>query len=122
MRSLCACLLLIAATLTGCAGKSKADAEAKAAFAAGQQQAFAQMQEARRTSIRVLGNVKNPEIPWTDGLTLAQAIVAADCTSRRDPSEIIVTRQREQIRVNPKDLLRGADVPLEPGDTVELKP
>jgi hypothetical protein len=80
------------------------------------------MQEARRTSIRVLGSVKNPEIPWAEGLTLAKALVGADYAGRRDPSEIVVTRQREQIRINPKDLLRGANVPLEPGDTVELKP
>ena len=43
-------------------------------------------------------------------------------TGPRDPKEIVVTRQREEIRVNPKDLLHGGDVPLEPGDTVEIKP
>jgi hypothetical protein len=122
MKSLFACLLLIAVALTGCAGKSKADARARAAFAEGQQQAFSQMNEARRTNIRVLGSVKNPEIPWTEGLTLAQAIVTAFYTGPRDPTEIIVTRQREEIRVNTKDLLHGGDLPLEPGDTIEIKP
>ena len=43
-------------------------------------------------------------------------------TGPRDPQEIIVTRQREEIRVNPKDLLHGGDVPLEPGDTIAIKP
>jgi len=116
------CLLLIAVTVSGCVSKSKADARAKAAFAAGRQQAFFQMQEARRVNIRVLGSVNNPEIPWADGLTLAQVVVAADYTGSRDPKEIIVTRQREVIRVTPKNLLHGGDVPMEPGDTVEIKP
>jgi hypothetical protein len=115
-------LLLLALLLAGCTTKSQTRAEAKAAFLAGQQQAFAQMQEARRTSIRVLGSVRYPLIEWTDGLTLARAIVAADYTGPRDPTEIIVSRQREQIKLNLKDLLRGDDVPLEPGDTIEIRP
>lgn len=115
-------LLLMAVTVSGCVSNSKADARAKAAFAAGRQQAFFQIQEARRINIRVLGTVNNPEIPWADGLTLAQVVVAADYTGPRDPREIIVTRQRETIHVIPKNLLHGGDVPMEPGDTVEIKP
>jgi protein involved in polysaccharide export with SLBB domain len=122
MKTSLVCLMLLAVVLGGCTTKSRAKANAQSAYAAGQQQAFANMQEARRTSIRVLGSVRNPLVEWTDGLTLAQAIVAADYTSPRDPSEIVVSRQREQIRINPKDVLRGNDVPLEPGDTIELKP
>ncbi len=116
------CLLLLAVAVSGCANKAKARAKAHAAYVAGKVAAFNEMQEARRTSIRILGSVRNPEVPWADGLTLAQVIVAADYTGLRDPSEIVITRQREQVVVDLKALLRGDDVPLEPGDTVELRP
>jgi len=115
-------ILTLALPLCGCTTKSKAKAQAQAAFAAGQQQAYAQMQQAQRTSIRVLGPVRNPEIAWTDGLTLAQAIAAANCTFEHDPKAISIIRQRGRVPIDPKILLQGQDVPLEPGDTVEIHP
>jgi len=78
--------------------------------------------DARRTSIRVMGNVRYPEIPWADGLTLAQVIVAAECLDRHNPRQIVVVRQRERFPVDPNALLGGANIPLEPGDTVEIHP
>lgn len=83
---------------------------------------MARMYEAQRTSIRVLGNVKNPEIQWAEGLTLARVIAAAEWLDRQDPRQIVLVRQRERFPVDPAALLRGDDVPLEPGDTVELHP
>jgi len=77
-------LLLLVLATSGCTSRAKARAQAQAAFAAGQQQALARMNDARRTSIYVIGNVRYREIPWSEGLTLAQAIVAADCLDRRD--------------------------------------
>ena len=118
---LCLSLLIVLA-LSGCTSRSKAGAQARAAFAAGQQQAFAQTLEAQRTNIRVVGNVRHPEVPWADGLTLAQAIVAADCFDRRDPRQVVLIRRAERIPLDPKILLRGDDVPLEPGDTIEIHP
>lgn len=114
--------LLMTLVASGCTSRSKATAQATAAFAAGQQRALAQMSEAQRTNIRVLGNVRHPEIPWADGLTLAQAIVAAECYERRDPREVVLIRRGERIPIDPKILLRGDDVPLEPGDTIEIHP
>ncbi len=122
MNAVFVCLLLLPPLLAGCTTKSQARAEAKAAYLAGQQQSFANMQEARRTNIRILGSVRNPVVEWTDGLTLAQAIIAADYTLPRNPSEIVVIRQRERITVNLKEFLRGNDLPLELGDTIEIKP
>jgi hypothetical protein len=116
------CSLLLAFALAGCASRSKARAQAQAAFAAGQQQAMAQMADAQRTNIRVLGNVLRPEIPWADGLTLAQAIVAAQCQDRGTPRQIMLIRQRERILVDPKMLLGGEDFALIPGDTIEIHP
>lgn len=83
---------------------------------------MAQMADAQRTSIRVFGNVRNPEVPWADGLTLAQAIVAAQCQDRGTPRQIVLIRQRERILVDPKTLLSGEDFALLPGDTIEIHP
>lgn len=122
MKTCLSWFLLMTLVASGCTSRSKATAQAKAAFAAGQQRALAQMSEAQRTNIRVLGNVRHPEIPWADGLTLAQAIVAAECYERRDPREVVLIRRGERIPIDPKILLRGDDVPLEPGDTIEIHP
>jgi hypothetical protein len=114
--------LVIALSVCGCVSRSGARAKAAAAFAAGQRQAFEEVTEARRVNIRVLGPVRHPEVAWEAGLTLAEAIVAADCTLPGDPRAIFILRQRERVFVDPKRLLRGEDVPLEPGDTVEIQP
>ena len=116
---LCGSLLFVL-PLAGCMSRSKAKAQAQAAFAAGQQQGLAQMRDAQRTNIRVIGNVRNPDVAWTQGLTLAQAIVAAGCYDQSDPREVVVIRRGERITIDPKILLRGDDVPLEPGDAIEI--
>ena len=115
-------VLFLLLPLCGCVTRSKARTESRAAFAAGQQQAIIQMREAQRTDIRVIGPVKNPDIPWVDGLTLAQVVAAADYTGRSDPREIFINRQRERLYFDPKALLRGKNLLLEPGDTVEIRP
>jgi protein involved in polysaccharide export with SLBB domain len=120
-RFLC-CWLLLVLPLAGCTSRAKARVQAQAAFAAGQQQALAEMREAQRTNIRVIGNVRNPEVGWTEGLTLARAIIAAGCYDQRDPREVVLIRRGERIAIAPKILLRGDDVPLEPGDTIEIHP
>ena len=122
MKKILSLLLLTGLAACGCTSRSKAQARAQAAYAAGQQQAIARMSEAQRTGIRVMGNVRNPEITWTDGLTLAQVIVAAEYLGQHNPRQIAVVRQRERFPVDPNALLRGQDVPLEPGDTVEIHP
>ena len=114
--------LLMALAASGCTTKSKARAQAQAAFAAGQQQALTQMREAQRTNLRVIGNVRNPDVPWTEGMTLAQAIVAAGCYDQRDPRQIVVIRRGDRITIDTKILLRGDDVPVEAGDTIEIHP
>ena len=122
MKTLMVLLLVMIAALAGCATKSNADARARQAFAAGQQQTFAQINEARRTSILFIGPVRQREVPWSDGLTLAQAVAAAGYTDARDPRNIFVNRQRIRIPFDPQALLRGKDLLLEPGDTIEIYP
>ena len=77
---LCAPLLLVVA-LGGCVSKSKANAQARAAYMAGQQQALARMQQTQTLGqgpcVTVNGEVRNRVVPWTQGLTLAKAVIAA---------------------------------------------
>ncbi|MDQ6632584.1 MAG: hypothetical protein M3Y82_12660 [Verrucomicrobiota bacterium] len=114
-------LFLLVATF-GCTTKSKSQAQAQAAFASGQQQAFAQMQQQKQShTVKFLGPVKNEIIPWTEDLTLTQAIVAAEYRGIVDPKMILIIRDGQRIPVNPKQLIRGEDFPLQAGDTVEIR-
>ena len=66
--------------------------------------------------------VRNRIVPWTDGLTLAKAVIAADYYGAADPGQIIIVHNGMAIRVDPKQLLTGVDIPLQPGDIVQLMP
>ncbi len=114
----------VACSLSGCVSKSAAQAEARAAFVAGQQQAMQNMieRQAEGPTVSFVGPVRNILVPWTANLTLAKAVVAADYFGKGDPSEIIICRSGQQIPVDPKKLLTGEDVPLMPRDVVEIKP
>ncbi len=120
MRILCCGLALLAA-LSGCVSKSKARAQAQEAFLAGQRQAMA-LQQTREPSVSFVGPVNNRLIPWTENLTLAHALVAAEYVGRADPSALVIVRDSRPISVNPKDLLSGKDVPLQQGDIIHVIP
>jgi hypothetical protein len=120
-------ILLLTVVLTGCKTKATAQREAdRKAFIATQQSAMAgleqqQQQQQQQPVVWFRGEVRNPRVPWTEGLTLAQALLAAQYTSNWDPHIITVTRQGEVHPVNPRRLLRGQEDPLlEPGDVVEV--
>ena len=112
---------LIGAFLSGCTTHSQAEVQAQAAYIAGQRDAFDRMAAMQRTSVVVIGPVQNPEVTWTNDLTLSQAIIAANYTSSKNPKGIILTRQGQTTRIDPRDLLHGHDVPLQPGDIVTLQ-
>ena len=119
LASLCCALLL---ALAGCVTKGEAEAKSRAAFAAGQQQAMARMQPLMQgPTVTVLGEVRNPAIPWTPDLTLAKVIVAAGYYGRTDPTDIVIVRNGQSLSVNPKTLLRGEDVPLLDHDVVAIR-
>lgn len=115
------CVLLLAIAWTGCVSKAKANAQARAAFAAGQQQALIRMQQTAVPNITVRGTVRNPLVPWTPELTVGKAIVAAEYIGKKDPTEIIVVRRSQAFRIDPKQLFNGNDPPLETGDIIELR-
>ncbi|MGA9449939.1 MAG: hypothetical protein WBW41_01200 [Verrucomicrobiia bacterium] len=105
----------------GCVSKSKAQARAQAAYLAGQNAALRQQPAQKQApGVTVVGPVQNPDVPWVEGLTLAQAIATAKYLGQHDPKEIIITRQGESAKLAPKMLLNGADVPLEPGDIITI--
>ncbi|HTL54742.1 MAG TPA: hypothetical protein VL361_03650 [Candidatus Limnocylindrales bacterium] len=114
------CLLPL---LAGCVSKSKAQAQARAAFIAGQQQAMQRMQQAQAQgpSVTFIGEVRNNIIPWRADLTLAKAIVAADYYGATDPGSIILIRDGQQTSYDPAKLLQGDDILLEPRDVVEIR-
>ena|SRR5438105_7771685 len=116
---LCFCPLLALLAASGCVSRSKATAEAQAAFFRGQQQTSAQQTGSQSVYFR--GDVKKSSVPWTAELTLAQALIAAEYTGLWDPHAISIIRNGEVFKVDPKRLLRGNEDPvLEPGDTVEI--
>jgi len=118
-----ALLLLLASALNGCVSKSRAQAQAQMAYLAGQRAALVQMaqQQARGPGVTLLGQVQNPLVTWFDGLTLSQAIVNARYYGQIEPTAIVVHRHGQDIPVDPKELLKGGDIPLQAGDVVELR-
>ena len=122
MKTLFASCLCLALILSACVSRSKSKAQAQAAFQAGQQQAAAQQQPAKMPSVTFLGEVKNHTIPWTEDLSLAQALVAAEYTALWDPHTITINRKGEKFAINPRRFIRGQDDPLlEPGDVIEVR-
>ena len=113
--------LLIAIAVTGCTTKTKARDRARAAFVAGQHQALARMMQPHEPSITVVGHVRNPVIPWTEDLTVARAVVSAGYFGSVDPSVILIVRNGQEIRIEPRQLLSGEDIPLQAGDIVEIR-
>jgi hypothetical protein len=127
MRTLVLSLMLALVACAGCVSQKKARDQARQAYLAGQQQAT--MQSAQRARLQqgpvvfMQGPVRNPVVPWEEGLTLSQAIVKAEYTAFMNPLLVRVIRHG-QIAGEYKgiDLLHHEDMPLEDGDTVLIVP
>ncbi len=117
-----AAILVLALAAGGCTTKSTAQARAQQAFLAGQNAALLQQQAAQFSGVTIVGPVQNQQVPWVAGLTLAQAIATANYLDSHEPGQIIITRRGESAQLDPKVLLNGVQVPLEPGDVIEFKP
>lgn len=114
--------LAVACFAAGCTTKANAKLEAQKAYMAGQQQAWEHYQQMRPNTVRFIGPVQFPTIDWHEGLTLVQAVVDAHYSLPGEPRLIIVTRGQETAQFTSKQLLKGADIPLNVGDVVELRP
>jgi hypothetical protein len=127
-------VLLLALTACGCAGKAKKQAEYRRAYSAGVQAAQAQMQQAQRPQsmsqplpsttdpqVRILGSVRNPVLTWSEGLTLARALVLADYEKSTAPTIITIYRNNQPLEIDPQRVLQGEDCALFPGDIVYIQ-
>jgi hypothetical protein len=122
-------LLLLGVALSGCASKAKTQAQIRHAYAAGEQAARAQMEQqanlqqqlAVNSQVKFLGPVKNPLVTWSDGLTLARALVDAQYERMATPASITIYRSNQQLHVDPQSLLQGQDYPLFPGDVIFIQ-
>jgi hypothetical protein len=114
--------LLLPLALAGCVTRAAADARARAAYQAGQRDAMRllQQQQPQTPSVRIDGPVRTPVLPWTPDLTVSKALVNAGYEGAGDPRDILVVHQGVARRVDVQGLLRGQDVPLEPGDIVHI--
>jgi len=106
-------------SLTGCVTKAKAREQGRAAFMAGQQSAMMRMSQPQKPVVTFIGQVQIPSLPWTEGLTLARAIIAAVYTGK-DPKQILIVRGGQAVPVDPRQLLNGEDIPLQSGDLVQI--
>ena len=95
------------------------------AYMAGQQAATAQMeqqiQQASAPQVRMIGTVKNPVVPWYQGLTLGRALVDSQYQNPANPTSITIYRAGNAIPIDPQSLLRGEDCPLYPSDVVVIQ-
>ena len=116
-------MMALACASAGCVSKAKAKADAQAAYVAGQQQTMARMQlQSASPSVKIIGNVSNNTVPWTEDLTVAKAIIAAGYLGRTDPGHIFLVRGGRALPVDPKQLLTGQDIPLQQGDVLQIAP
>lgn len=113
--------MLCVALLAGCTTKAKSRAEAQKAYNFGQAQTAA-LEEAKKTGIAFTGPVLNPVVPWREGITLAEAIIAARWAGMKDPTHVVVIRAGERVDLSPDESVAAAELPMEPGDQVELVP
>ena len=119
------CIAVVALAVVGCVSQSKSEERARRAFIEGQKASAttaAQQSPATQTKVvTVLGEVRNTAIPWTEGLTLAQAIARATHTGFRSPRAIVLRHGDESATFAMNFVLQnGNEIPVEPGDIIEL--
>jgi hypothetical protein len=116
-----ALLAILMMAPAGCVTKSRERLEAQKAYVAGQQEAMTQSRPQPQI-VTVTGPVRKSIIPWTEGLTLVQAYTAAQYTGYIRPRLIRITSGGETAEIKFSLLLNGGDMPLEPGDLIEVVP
>ena len=116
-------VVLVVPLVSGCVSKSEARLREREAFVKGQQQILSTQQQAQQPTIMFRGLIRKPRVPWSEGLTLAQGILAAEYTGSGTPGRIRVIRQGQVYQIDVKLLLRGQEDPLlEAGDIVDISP
>ena len=129
-------LLIFVVAVSGCtSSKKKTQMQMQHAYASGMQAArMIQQQQQSSPSIgepmiqpnsdpqvRILGPVRNPVVIWSEGLTLARALSAAEYLRSDTPIAITIYRNNQPLQIDPQRVLQGEDYPLFPGDLVYLQ-
>jgi hypothetical protein len=121
MRQTIGILSFLVLLLSGCMSNKEADLQSRNAYLVGQQQAAKQLQSQQPPEVVVRGAVRNPVVPWEEDLTLIKAIVTAEYTGFMNPILVRVIRNGQMIEeMKGSDLLHGKDMPLQPGDIVDI--
>ena len=108
--------------VAGCVSQSTARVREREAFVKGQQEMLKQ-QQPQQPTILFRGLIRQPRVPWTEGLTLAQGILAANYNGAGNPGHIRIIRQGHAYPIDVQLLLRGQEDPLlEAGDIVDISP
>ncbi len=116
-------ILLLAAIflLCGCVTESASELRSRNAYERGR--ASAVQPAPVSVAVTVIGPVRHRSILWTDGLTLARAIIGAEYLLEKDPSAIFLTRGAQTMQFTAAQLLGGNEGPvLMPGDVIEVRP
>jgi hypothetical protein len=116
-------LVVLIASLAGCVSKQTARENVMRAYEAGRQNAIQQQATTPAGPVvSFVGNVRNRVVPWHDTITLSEAIVAAGYSGRLNPKAITVHRDGQAQAISVRMLMSGfQDLPLEPGDVVEIR-
>ena len=86
-------ILVVAIVATGCSSKPKRSSLSGVLPSPGMPVPPPQPRmDQQRTHVTIQGQVRNPVIPWTPDLTLAQALVLSDYFGERDPKSIVIFR------------------------------
>ena len=114
--------LLAAVGVTWLAGcSSKREAAFQKGYMAGQEQARKAQEDKQQPTILFRGPVRQPVVPWEEGVKLSQALDAAGYTGASNPRNLMLIRKGQVFQIAPQKLLSGAvDPVLEPGDVVEV--
>jgi hypothetical protein len=87
------------------------------------QQAARRAREEQGPVVFMEGPVRNPVVPWEEGMKLSEAIVKAEYTSFMNPMLVRVLRNGQVAgQFKGIDLLHHEDMALEDGDTVLIVP
>jgi hypothetical protein len=112
--------LLLMPWFCSCVTRSQANAQAREAYMSGRNSVLTSLAGEGKVVV-IEGPVEHPNVPWVEGLTLAQAIATAQYNGRHNPHAIAITREGESMIINPHDLLSGHTILLQPGDAVMIR-
>lgn len=118
-------VLLVLVGLPGCTSRKAANRQAAVAYQMGLSGAQIRAQQAedrqRRQVIALTGTVRLTEIPWFEGMGVAEALLQAEYTGLTNPFRVLIYRAEKVEVLSVKALLAGEDIFLQPGDLLQVE-